>query len=66
MYYNSKIEVAYQDAVALKRQEELIREVEEEEAAWVTGIEQNAIIIIIVYISIYGIPILLNKFYTCL
>ena len=51
----------------MKRQEELIREVEEEEeAAWVTGIEQNAIIIIIVYITIYGIPILLNKFYTCL
>ncbi|KVH87839.1 MATH-like protein [Cynara cardunculus var. scolymus] len=36
--YSSKIEVAYQEAVALKRQEELIRE---EEAAWMTGIEQK-------------------------
>ncbi|KAI3790685.1 hypothetical protein L2E82_03912 [Cichorium intybus] len=35
----SKIEVAYQEAVALKRQEELIRE---EEEAWMTGIEQKA------------------------
>ncbi|XP_024962755.1 TNF receptor-associated factor homolog 1a-like isoform X3 [Cynara cardunculus var. scolymus] len=36
--FSSKIEVAYQEAVALKRQEELIRE---EEAAWMTGIEQK-------------------------
>ncbi|CAA2961582.1 MATH domain-containing At5g43560-like [Olea europaea subsp. europaea] len=35
----SKIEVAYQEAVALKRQEELIRE---EEAAWVFENEQKA------------------------
>ncbi|CAK9183877.1 unnamed protein product [Ilex paraguariensis] len=35
----SKIEVAYQEAVALKRQEELIRE---EEAAWLAGGEQKA------------------------
>lgn len=35
----SKIEVEYQEAVALKRQEELIRE---EEAEWMTGIEQKA------------------------
>ncbi|KAL3626388.1 hypothetical protein CASFOL_029937 [Castilleja foliolosa] len=35
----SKIEVAYQEAVALKRQEELIRE---EEAAWLAEIEQKA------------------------
>ncbi|CAH1427022.1 unnamed protein product [Lactuca virosa] len=37
--FSSKIEVAYQEAVALKRQEELIRE---EEEAWMTGIEQKA------------------------
>ncbi|XP_047266459.1 TNF receptor-associated factor homolog 1a isoform X2 [Capsicum annuum] len=35
----SKIEVAYQEAVALKRQEELIRE---EEAAWLAETEQKA------------------------
>ncbi|XP_051127006.1 TNF receptor-associated factor homolog 1b-like isoform X2 [Andrographis paniculata] len=35
----SKIEVAYQEAVALKRQEELIRE---EEEAWLAEIEQKA------------------------
>ncbi|XP_011073502.1 MATH domain-containing protein At5g43560-like [Sesamum indicum] len=35
----SKIEVAYQEAVALKKQEELIRE---EEAAWLAEIEQKA------------------------
>ncbi|KAL3649082.1 hypothetical protein CASFOL_005485 [Castilleja foliolosa] len=35
----SKIEVAYQETVALKRQEELIRE---EEAAWLAEIEQKA------------------------
>ncbi|XP_022154806.1 MATH domain-containing protein At5g43560-like isoform X2 [Momordica charantia] len=35
----SKVEVAYQEAVALKRQEELIRE---EEAAWQAEIEQKA------------------------
>ncbi|XP_059298963.1 TNF receptor-associated factor homolog 1a-like isoform X3 [Lycium ferocissimum] len=35
----SKIEVAYQEAVALKRQEELIRE---EEAAWLSETEQKA------------------------
>ncbi|KAL6989835.1 hypothetical protein U1Q18_015586 [Sarracenia purpurea var. burkii] len=35
----SKIEVAYQEAVSLKRQEELIRE---EEAAWLAEIEQKA------------------------
>lgn len=34
-----KIEVAYQEAVALKRQEELIRE---EEAAWLAESEQKA------------------------
>ncbi|KZV53687.1 MATH domain-containing protein [Dorcoceras hygrometricum] len=34
----SKIEVAYQEAVSLKRQEELIRE---EEAAWLADIEQK-------------------------
>jgi len=34
----SKIEVAYQDAIALKRQEELIRE----EAAWLAETEQKA------------------------
>lgn len=39
MCYSSKIEVEYQEAVALKRQEELIRE---EEAEWMTGIEQKA------------------------
>ncbi|KAL2506642.1 TRAF-like superfamily protein [Abeliophyllum distichum] len=36
--YSSKIEVAYQEAVALKRQEELIRE---EEAAWMAENEQK-------------------------
>lgn len=36
---SSKIEVAYQEAVALKRQEELIRE---EEAAWLAETEQKA------------------------
>ncbi|GER41590.1 TRAF-like superfamily protein [Striga asiatica] len=35
----SKIEVAYQEAVALKKQEELIRE---EEAAWLADLEQKA------------------------
>ncbi|GFZ08764.1 TRAF-like superfamily protein [Actinidia rufa] len=35
--YSSKIEVAYQEAVALKRQEELIRE----EAAWIAETEQK-------------------------
>lgn len=35
---NSKIEVAYQEAVALKRQEELIRE----EAVWLAETEQKA------------------------
>ncbi|GFP94117.1 math domain-containing protein at5g43560 [Phtheirospermum japonicum] len=35
----SKIEVAYQEAVALKKQEELIRE---EEAAWLAELEQKA------------------------
>ena len=34
-----KIEVSYQEAVALKRQEELIRE---EEAAWLAESEQKA------------------------
>ncbi|KZV57361.1 hypothetical protein F511_27372 [Dorcoceras hygrometricum] len=34
----SKIEVAYQEAVSLKRQEELIRE---EEAAWLADVEQK-------------------------
>ncbi|KAJ9547361.1 hypothetical protein OSB04_019904 [Centaurea solstitialis] len=37
--FSSKIEVAYQEAVALKRQEELIRE---EEEAWMAGSEQKA------------------------
>ncbi|KAJ9154201.1 hypothetical protein P3X46_027563 [Hevea brasiliensis] len=37
--FNHKIEVAYQEAVALKRQEELIRE---EEAAWLAESEQKA------------------------
>ncbi|CAN1841162.1 TNF receptor-associated factor homolog 1b [Linum perenne] len=37
--YSHKIEVAYQEAVALKRQEELIRE---EEEAWMAGNEQKA------------------------
>ncbi|KAK2972967.1 hypothetical protein RJ640_022024 [Escallonia rubra] len=37
--FSSKIEVAYQEAVALKRQEELIRE---EEAAWLLETEQKA------------------------
>ncbi|KAI8561046.1 hypothetical protein RHMOL_Rhmol04G0305700 [Rhododendron molle] len=36
--FSSKIEVAYQEAVALKRQEELIRE----EAAWLAETEQKA------------------------
>lgn len=36
--FSSKIEVAYQEAVALKRQEELIRE---EEAAWIAESEQK-------------------------
>lgn len=36
---SNKIEVAYQEAVALKRQEELIRE---EEAAWLAESEQKA------------------------
>ncbi|KAL6965002.1 hypothetical protein U1Q18_036058 [Sarracenia purpurea var. burkii] len=36
---SSKIEVAYQEAVSLKRKEELIRE---EEAAWLAEIEQKA------------------------
>ena len=35
---SSKIEVAYQEAVALKRQEELIRE----EAAWIAETEQKS------------------------
>ena len=38
-YCSNKIEVAYQEAVALKRQEELIRE---EEAAWLAESEQKA------------------------
>ncbi|KAL3828235.1 hypothetical protein ACJIZ3_017037 [Penstemon smallii] len=37
--FSSKIEVAYQEAVSLKKQEELIRE---EEAAWLAEIEQKA------------------------
>ncbi|CAF2052163.1 TNF receptor-associated factor homolog 1b isoform X1 [Brassica rapa] len=37
--FNSKIEVAYREAVALKRQEELIREEEEE---WLAETEQRA------------------------
>ncbi|KAI4317973.1 hypothetical protein L6164_025793 [Bauhinia variegata] len=37
--FSNKIEVAYQEAVALKRQEELIRE---EEAAWLAEIEQKS------------------------
>ncbi|KAL5781836.1 hypothetical protein ACOSP7_006865 [Xanthoceras sorbifolium] len=37
--FSNKIEVAYQEAVALKRQEELIRE---EEAAWMAESEQKA------------------------
>ncbi|KAL6535244.1 hypothetical protein OROMI_026618 [Orobanche minor] len=37
--FSSKIEVAYQEAVALKKQEELIRE---EEAAWLAELEQKA------------------------
>ncbi|KAJ8763313.1 hypothetical protein K2173_001451 [Erythroxylum novogranatense] len=37
--FNHKIEVAYQEAVALKRQEELIRE---EEAAWLAESEQKS------------------------
>ncbi|KAL4567375.1 hypothetical protein LXL04_022958 [Taraxacum kok-saghyz] len=37
--FSSKIEVAYQEAVALKRQEELIRE---EEEAWMAESEQKA------------------------
>ncbi|KAL2463683.1 TRAF-like superfamily protein [Forsythia ovata] len=37
--FSSKIEVAYQEAVALKRQEELIRE---EEAAWLAESEQKS------------------------
>ncbi|PON83330.1 E3 ubiquitin-protein ligase SIN-like [Trema orientale] len=37
--FSNKIEVAYQEAVALKRQEELIRE---EEAAWLAETEQKA------------------------
>ena len=36
--FSNKIEVAYQEAVALKRQEELIRE----EAAWLAESEQKA------------------------
>ena len=36
---SNKIEVSYQEAVALKRQEELIRE---EEAAWLVESEQKA------------------------
>ena len=39
MSWNSRIEVAYQEAVALKRQEELIRE---EEAAGLAEIELKA------------------------
>ncbi|KAG6732654.1 hypothetical protein I3842_01G189000 [Carya illinoinensis] len=38
--FSNKIEVAYQEAVALKRQEELIRE--EEAAAWLAESEQKA------------------------
>ncbi|CAH8251118.1 unnamed protein product [Arabidopsis lyrata] len=37
--FSSKIEVAYQEAIALKRQEELIRE---EEEAWLAETEQRA------------------------
>lgn len=37
--FSSKIEVAYQEAVALKRQEELIRE---EEAAWMVETDHKA------------------------
>ncbi|KAI4345762.1 hypothetical protein L6164_012858 [Bauhinia variegata] len=37
--FSNKIEVAYQEAVALKRQEELIRE---EEAAWLAETEQKS------------------------
>ncbi|KAH1136154.1 hypothetical protein GLYMA_10G008700v4 [Glycine max] len=37
--FSNKIEVSYQEAVALKRQEELIRE---EEAAWLAECEQKA------------------------
>lgn len=37
--FSNKIEVAYQEAIALKRQEELIRE---EEAAWLAESEQRA------------------------
>ncbi|GJZ24650.1 hypothetical protein Tco_0562109 [Tanacetum coccineum] len=37
--FSSKIKVEYQEAVALKRQDELIRE---EEAEWMTGFEQKA------------------------
>ncbi|KAA0049290.1 MATH domain-containing protein [Cucumis melo var. makuwa] len=37
--FSSKVEVAYQEAIALKRQEELIRE---EEAAWQAESEQKA------------------------
>ncbi|CAL5208066.1 unnamed protein product [Lathyrus oleraceus] len=37
--FSNKIEVSYQEAVALKRQEELIRE---EEAAWLAETEQKA------------------------
>lgn len=36
---SNKIEVAYQEAIAWKRQEELIRE---EEEAWLAGSEQKA------------------------
>lgn len=36
---SSKIEVAYQEAIALRRQEELIRE---EEEAWLAETEQRA------------------------
>ena len=39
LFYSNKIEVAYQEAIALKRQEELIRE---EEAAWQAESEQKA------------------------
>lgn len=39
LYCSHKIEVAYQEAVALKRQEELIRE---EEAAWLAESEQKS------------------------
>ncbi|KAJ8438892.1 hypothetical protein Cgig2_007737 [Carnegiea gigantea] len=39
LFYSNKIEVAYQEAVAFKRQEELIRE---EEAAWQAESEQKA------------------------